>query len=175
MKLVSIKGLLPGIHSPDETYFRMVNQEYNFTIDDIGPSFLYGGRYNPRNEFGVLYLSNSQECAYMERLRQVKGRKDNLLPQVAAAFHVKIQKCLDLLNADVLQTLGISRDDLVRDADLSIPQGVSREARNAGFEAVIAPSAAGEQCSTLVVFKDKLSPPSFCSLKPASVKPYIAN
>ena len=172
MKLVAIKGLLPGIHSPGENYFRMVNQAYVSTIDDIGPSFLYGGRFNPRNEFGVLYLSSSQDCAFMERLRQVKGRKDDLLPQTGAAFHVRIQKCLNLLNAAVLKTLGISPGDLVRDSDFAVPQSVSREARNVGFEALLAPSAAGEECSTLVVFKDKLSPPSFCALRQASVKPY---
>jgi RES domain-containing protein len=150
----------------------MVNQAYASTIDDIGPSFIYGGRYNPRNEFGVLYLSSSEDCPVLERLRQVKGRRDNLLPQRVADFNVKIQKCLDLLSRDTLKILGISREDLVRDADFSVPQGVSREARNVGFEGLIAPSAAGEECSTLVVFKDKLSPPSFCALKQTSVKPY---
>ena len=170
MKLGFIGGLLPGSPSPDRIYFRVVNQAYASTIDDIGPSFIYGGRYNLRNEFGVLYLSSSQDCAVMEKLRQVKGRKDNLLPQIVADFHVKIQKCLDLLSRDTLEILGISREDLVRDSDFSVPQGISREARNVGFEALIAPSAVGE--STLVVFKDKLFPPSFCVLNPKSVKLY---
>lgn len=150
----------------------MVNEGYAVTIDDIGPSFLLGGRYNPRNEFGVIYLSSSPECSYMEKLRQIRGHKDRLLSQVVASFHIKIERCLDLISEEILRKMGITQDDLVRDNDFSIPQGIAREARNVGFEAIIAPSAVGAACKTLVVFKDKLSPPSFCALKPESIKSY---
>lgn len=174
MKLVAIKDLLPGTHSPAEIYFRMTNEQFASTIDDIGPSFLYGGRYNPAKEFGVLYLSVSRECAFKEKLRQVKGRKDNLSPQIVASFNVKIVRCLSLVDQTVLQSIGIVRDDLTRDNDFSVPQNVAREARNVGFEALVAPSAAGDECGNLVVFKDRLAPPSFCLLKPDTVKPYKA-
>lgn len=151
----------------------MANESYGSTIDDIGPSFVYGGRYNVRDEFGVLYLSSSPPCAYSERLRQVGGRKGDLLPQVIATFEVKIKKCLNLFEENTRKELGIVLEDLTKDTDFLTPQSVAREARTAGFEALIAPSAVGKECQTLVVFKDRLSPPSYCLLKKGSLKPFI--
>jgi hypothetical protein len=135
---------------------------------------VHGGRYNIRLEFGVLYLASSPECAYQEKLRQVKGREDNLLPQTVASFRVRIAKCLDLLDPGTLSSLQIRREDLIRNGDFSIPRAVTREARMAGFEALLVPSATGEECRTLAVFKDRLAPPSFCVLEPESVKPFIS-
>ena len=150
----------------------MTNEKFAATMDDIGPSFLYGGRYNPPQEFGVLYLSVSKECAFKEKLRQVKGRKDNLLPQVAASFDVKIVRALNLLDAAVLEKIGVIQEDLIRNNDFFVPQSVAREARNVGFEALITFSAVGEECCNLVVFKDRLAPPSFCLFNPNTLKPY---
>ena len=141
-------------------------------MDDIGPSFIYGGRYNIKNEFGVLYLSSSPQCAFSERLRQVKGRKDDLLPQVIATFEVKIQKCLNLFEKNIQRVIGVVWEDLTKDSDFLTPQSIAREARNAGFEALLAPSAVGKECQTLVVFKDRLSPPSYCLPKKGSLKPF---
>lgn len=172
MKLNVIRELLPGVNSPAERYFRMVNEGYAETIDDIGPSFLHGGRYNPRLEFGVLYLANEDECAFREKLRQVGGRKDNLLIQTVGSFSVRISKSLDLTDDRVLSALDVKAGDLVRDGDWAVPQQVAREARSVGFECIVAPSVVGRECRNLVVFKDKLSPPSYCTLETGSVRPY---
>jgi hypothetical protein len=79
-------------------------------------------------------------------------------------FDVKLRRCLDLTSAKVLKALGLTREELVSPDDFTTPQAVSRAARKAGFEALIAPSAIGEDCETLVVFKEKLAPPSYCVL-----------
>lgn len=175
MKLGAIQDLLPGTQSENNLYYRMTNEAYGGTIDDIGPSFIYGGRYNIKDEFGVLYLSSSPQCAFSERLRQVRGQKDDLLPQVIATFEVKIQKCLNLFEENIRREIGIVWDDLTKDSDFLTPQSISREARTAGFEALIAPSAVGKECQTLVVFKDRLEPPSFCTLKKGSLKSFIVS
>jgi hypothetical protein len=150
----------------------MVNDIYASEIDEIIHSILYSWRYNPKGEFGVLYLSVSPECAYREKLKQVSGRRQDLLPQVVGNFRVNLAKCLDLTNPSILKKIDISKEQLIIPFDFSITQVLAREARNLGFEAIIAPSAIGEDCSTLVVFKDKLNPPSCCILDEKSVHPY---
>jgi RES domain-containing protein len=172
LKPGALRRLFPGVAAPDQTWYRMTNRIHQTTIDEIGPSFRHGGRFNVRGEFGVLYLASSLPCAYLERLRQVQGRKDNLLPQVAASFRVDVRKCLDLTDAVNLKSLGIKRPDLLRDSDFSYPQSVAAQARSAGFEALIAPSAAGKECRNLVVFKDRFDPPSYCRIERDSLAPY---
>ena len=172
MNLSALKKLLPGISCPLDTYYRMVNAIYASEIDEITHSILYSWRYNPKGEFGVLYLSVSPECAYREKLKQVSGHKEDLLPQTVGSFRVKLTECLDLTNSSFQKKLGIFKEQLTQPFDFSLTQVIAREARNLGFEAIIAPSAIGEDCSTLVVFKDKLNPPSYCILDKKSVHPY---
>lgn len=162
MNFSALKELLPGVLSPSKIYCRLVDARYASEIDEIAHTVLYSWRYNPKGEFGVLYLSISSECAYREKLKQVHGRKRDLFPQVVGAFKVNLTKCLDLTNPSLRQTLGVSVDQLIDPSDFSLTQSIAREARNLGFEAIVAPSAVGEDCSSLVVFKDKLIPPSYC-------------
>jgi RES domain-containing protein len=149
-----------------------VNDIYASEIDEITHSILYSWRYNPKGEFGVLYLSVSPKCAYREKLKQVSGHEEDLLPQAVGSFRVDLARCLDLTNASFREKLGISREQLTLSFDFSMTQSIAREARNLGFEAIIAPSAIGTDCGTLVVFKDKLSPPSYCILDEKSIRPY---
>lgn len=170
MNFSTLKKLLPGISSPSKIYYRLVNVRYASEIDEIAHTVLYSWRYNPKGEFAVLYLSISPECAYREILKQVYGYKQYLRPQVVGDFRVNLTKCLDLTNPSLLQTLGVSTDQLINPSDFSLTQSIAREARNLGFEAIIAPSAVGEDCSSLVVFKDKLTPPSYCIHDEESVR-----
>ncbi len=105
----------------------------------------------------------------------MRGQKDDLLPQVIATFEVKIQKCLNLFEENIRREIGIVWEDLTKESDFLTPQSISREARTAGFEALIAPSAVGKECQTLVVFKDRLAPPSFCTLMKGSLKSFLVH
>lgn len=163
MNLGAIRSLLPGVQSPRTTYFRIVSEAFAHSIDDIWPSYDRGWRFNPKKEFGVLYLSISEHCCGLERARQSRGSGGNFQPLVVGEFKVSIKRCLDLTSVEVLKTISIERNELLTE-DLVLPQSIAREARNAGFEAILAPSAASEECQNLVVFKDKLIPPSFCLL-----------
>lgn len=150
----------------------MIDARYTAEIDEIAQTVLYSWRYNPKGEFGVLYLSSSPECCWREKLKQVHGRSDDLPPQAVGRFDCGLSKCLDLTEEASRGALSVSLDELLRPADFTTTQSLARQARRAGFEAIIAPSAIGADCKTLVVFKDKLVPPSFCTLTAGSIKAY---
>lgn len=172
MNLAGLRNLLPGISSPLKEYYRMVSVYRKEEIDETAHTVLYSWRYNPKGEFGVLYLSKTPECTYREKLKQVDGNKKNIKPQVAGRFNVKLSRCLDLTNPKNREYLGLLIEDIINPTDFSVTQSIAREARHVGFEAIIAPSAIGEDCYNIVIFKDKLLPPSYCICDKASIKIY---
>lgn len=172
MNLHALKELLPGVSLSDNTYYRLVIASYAPQIDDIAQSILHSWRYNPKGEFGVLYLSLSPECAYREKLKQVYNNAHALLPQVIGKFSVGSTRCLDLTQPSFQDTLGLSPSQLIDPDDFSATQSIAREARNVGFEIIIAPSAIGDDCKNLVVFRDRLNPPSYCIVDKQSIHPY---
>ncbi len=172
MNLQALASLLPGVPAPQKAYFRMVAAAHAAEMDETAHTVLYSWRYNPRGEFGALYFSASPECAWREKLKQVHGRPQDLSPQAVGTFEVGLSRCLDLTAAKTLSALGLERERLILPDDFRETQELSRQARRLGFEALHAPSAVGADCVTLAVFKDKLAPPSYCLLKPGSVRPY---
>jgi len=164
VNLAAVQTLFPGVEAPRKSYYRVIGKEFAATIDDIGPSFLNGGRFNPKHEFGVLYLSVSPACCNQERARQFPAGTGFFRPFVTARFRVDLRRCLDLTRPEFLEDLAVQRADLLMDNDYVLPQAIAREARRVGFDALIAPSAASDRCQNLVVFKDKLTPPSYCLL-----------
>lgn len=172
MNLNALKTLLPGVSLSDNTYYRLVIASFAPQIDDIAQSILHSWRYNPKGEFGVLYLSASPDCAYREKLKQVHNDAQALMPQVVGNFSVSSAKCLDLTRPSTPKALDVTFSQLMDPSDFSVTQSIAREARNLGFEVIIAPSAIGNDCISLVVFKDKLIPPSFCILDKQSIHSY---
>ncbi len=166
MNLAALKRLRPGVRPPQTRWHRMVDARRAGSIDETAQTVLRAWRWNPAGEFGVLYLSKSPDCCRREKLRQVGGDPGFLPPQIVGAFDVKLRRCLDLSAPEVLKALSLTREELIAPDDFAKPQSVARAARRLGFEAVIAPSAVGLDCATLVVFKDKLAPPSSCLLLP---------
>ena len=172
MNLSAIEKLLPGISIPPKIYYRMVEADYAERIDEIAQAILSSWRYNPKGEFGVLYLSISPECAYREKLKQVHGHKSDLKQQVVGKFSVRLTRCLDLTNQSCQRKIGVTTSHLMNPSDFSLTQSIAREARSLGFEAVIAPSAVRDDCSSLVVFKDKLISSSYCIYDKQSIHAY---
>ena len=172
MNLSAAAGLLPRAAALRSVYYRMIDARHMAEIDEIAHAVLYSWRYNPKGEFGVLYLSSSPECCWREKLKQVHGQAADLPPQAVGCFDASISKCLDLTDENCRKALAVSPEDLVRPTDFTATQDLARHARRAGFEAILAPSAIGADCRTLVVFKDKLSAPSYCALRPDSIKAY---
>ena len=164
MNLAALKRLRPGVRPPQTRWHRMVDARWAESIDETAQTVLRAWRWNPVGEFGVLYLSKSVDCCRREKLRQVGGNPDFLPPQIVGTFEAKLRRCLDLTSPKVLKVLCLTREELIAADDFAKPQAVARAARRLGFEALIAPSAVGLDCATLVVFKDKLAPPSSCIL-----------
>jgi RES domain-containing protein len=60
-------------------------------------------------------------------------------------------RVLDLMDPGVRRALGVSEQDLIGDA-LMRCQEIAQYARNAGYDAILAPSAALERTLTLAIF-----------------------
>ena len=172
MKPDALMNWAPGGPPLATEYYRLVSADYASEIDEIAQTILHSWRYNPKGEFGVLYLSIRPECAYRELLKRVFGKKQNLRPLVVGRFRIQLGKTLDLRDPGSRQALEVTLEQLLDPTDFSVPQSLAREARKPAFEAILAPSAIGEDCHNLVVFKDKLTPPSFCLCDANSIRPY---
>lgn len=117
-------------------------------------SLLYGGRYNPPSEFGALYCGSSSEICWAELENKHEG------PLRRSAFRVvrvavRLQRVLDLTERAVQAMLGVTSPDLTRRAEYTLTQAIARAAREAGFEAILAPSSTGTG-AILAIFADRL-------------------
>jgi RES domain len=110
------------------------------------------GRYHRTGEPGVWYASNREQGAWAELFRHFVD--DGVDPfevtrrvgRVSVDLHV-----LDLTEVTTRAHLGVTEADLVSD-DYAITQTIACAARDAGFDAVLAPAAALPGCETLAVF-----------------------
>ena len=110
------------------------------------------GRYHRAGEPGVWYASNLEQGAWAELFRhfvdegvdpfEVRRR----VGRVSVDLHV-----LDLTDKTTRSHLGVDEADLVSD-DCATTQTIACAARDAGFDAVLAPAAALPGCETLAVF-----------------------
>ena len=132
-------------------WHRFVAESHKGGADGDQGAFEYGGRYNPRREFGALYLSDSAAAcaAEMRRRPGVRTRYWH------ARIRTVLRRALDLTDAAIRARLRLAEADLVS-KDWSLTHDVARAARRAGFDALIVPSAAGRH-HNLVVFKDLMS------------------
>ncbi len=75
-------------------------------------ALLHGGRYKPPEEFGALYLSESPEACAAEMRRRPRTPAYYVLGEIK----VNVQKICDLTDPDLLDRLGLERDDLCTDS-----------------------------------------------------------
>lgn len=114
----------------------------------------YPGRYHIAGETGILYTSLERDLAIRELGRHA-ARASLQAGLAAGRLRVKLQKVLDLTQAAVLAKLGLSKEALVAQ-DCSITQAISHQARKAGFQGLLVPSATGSGVN-LVVFENNLA------------------
>ena len=138
------------------SYFRLVLLAHADAIEETGPSFAVGGRYNPANEFGALYLAETPELCWQEKLKYYSGRADAIPDQALGEFEVKILAGLDLTNAQVLKTLGIEIEDITRPSDHYITKMIGAAAWALGIEALIVPPGVNPKMKNIVIFRDHL-------------------
>lgn len=142
-------------------FFRIVSAKYQNEILSTAGSFQYGGRYNPKGEFGWLYLSEGEEICAAEVLRAADDPDFFKQPRICGTIQVMLEKVLDLTDEQILKELGIRKEDLLQDTgdrerDYRLPRRIGRLARAAGFEALKVPSVTS-QGNNLVIFRENLS------------------
>jgi RES domain-containing protein len=114
----------------------------------------YPGRYHIAGETGILYTSLERNLAIRELGRH--GARADLQGGLAAGkIKIKLQKVIDLTQAPVLAKLGLLKEALVA-SDCSLTQAISHQARRAGFQGLLAPSATGGGVN-LIVFENNLA------------------
>ncbi len=75
-----------------------------------------------------------------------------------ARIHIRLSRVLDLTNADVRAVLDVAETDLTG-IDPAVPQAIGEAAHHLGYEAILAPSAAGAG-HALAIFLDNRAPDS---------------
>lgn len=73
-------------------------------------------------------------------------------PRRLATIRVRLSRVLDLTNADIRAALDVSEADLTGE-DSAVPQAIGETAHHLGYEAILAPSAAGTG-HALAIFLD---------------------
>lgn len=146
----SIKKIKPRIFSA--RVFRIVAR--GFPPLSLEGSVAYGGRYNPPYQFGALYCGLSEEICQSEILKTLEGPIDRRR-FIVASLSVRLQKVLDLTDEDIFAKLKIDSKSLIDPIDYNLTRRIAAEAREAGFEGILAPSARGTG-RILAVFSDRL-------------------
>jgi RES domain-containing protein len=135
----------------DGSAYRVVIDRLREKILSTEGNRFYPGRYHVIGETGVLYTSLDEEVAVTELARHADRHmlKEKL---VAGKIYLRLQNVLDLTQASTLRKLGISKEELLSPEYL-IPQAISIQARNAGLQGLIVPSATGVG-KNLIVFEN---------------------
>jgi len=115
------------------------------------------GRYHRTGELGVWYASSRELGAWAELFRHFvdQGIDPFEIRRRVGRVVVDLQ-VLDLTDEETRSHLGVDETDLVSE-DYVMGQAIAAAARNAGFDAVLAPAAALPGCQTLAVFVHALS------------------
>lgn len=110
------------------------------------------GRYHRTGEPGVWYASNREQGAWAELFRHFidDGVDPFEIRRRVGRVSVDLQ-VLDLTDKKTRSHLNVDVADLVSD-DYASTQAIATAARDAGFDAVLAPAAALPACETLAVF-----------------------
>lgn len=106
---------------------------------------LNGGRFNPPDSFGALYLCTSRACAVNE-CRRLADRNalalDAILPRYLYRIEVECDLVLDLTNEAVRAAAGVTLGQLL-DADWSVCQELGGIVHSLGLKGIRSPSATG--------------------------------
>lgn len=148
--------------SVEGVFFRVVDKKRATKLLNVAGSLKVGGRYNPPEEFGAIYLGESEKVCW----RELKHRRPKLETEqyVLFAVEVKLNCVLDLTAKKARSRLHLRRaQDLIGD-DYLLTQRIGALARKSGFEGILA-SSATQAGRILVVFPDVLGKGSYVKLK----------
>ncbi len=153
--------------------FRNASQKFANAQDILSArgSLHAGGRFNFINVFEVLYLSCDLHTCIEETTKSAhlpEMEVANVLPQTLIGIEVMLSRVLNLTHATVRRRLRITKKSLIADdweklqnvdKQEAFTQQIGRLAREAGFEAILVPSAV-TRGKNLDIFPDRLLPSS---------------
>ena len=159
--------------SCNETLYRFVNPTYSKAADIVsGAGALHSsGRWHTKGAARLSYTALTPETALAEAQAHVRYYAlppSKALPRTLVALKFKARRVLDLRDGKVRRILHLS-EDTIRHLDWraenqsgqeSITQAWGKAFADAGFEAVIVPSAADSSGATALVFPENLLPGS---------------
>ena len=149
--------------------FRNVSPEFADRLNILSAqgSLRAGGRFNLKDKFAAIYLSCDLHTC-IEETTKTAGRSDveiaKLLPRTIVGIEVKLSRVLDLTDNVIRRKLGITKKSLIATEwknyqnivlQEAFTQQLGRLAREAGFEAILVPSAV-TRGKNLDVFPDRL-------------------
>ncbi|HYL59419.1 MAG TPA: RES family NAD+ phosphorylase [Candidatus Acidoferrales bacterium] len=120
---------------------------------DLANPAVTSGRYHRAGGPGVWYASSSENGAWAELFRhhEAGGVSPSEVTRRIGRARIKELRVLDLTDASVREAIGVSAEELTGD-DLARCQEIAQRAQRAGFDGILAPSAALDGQQTLVVF-----------------------
>lgn len=125
----------------------------NRRLLDVADPALTSGRYHRIGGLGVCYASSSETGAWAELFRhhEAGGVSPFEVRRLMGRVRIRNIKVLDLTDHRVREAFRVSENDLTAD-DLTRCQAIAEQARKAGYDGVLAPSAALDGQKTLAVF-----------------------
>lgn len=125
---------------------------------DVADKAVTSGRYHRVGGGGIWYASSSETGAWAELFRHhgPGGISPFEIRRLTGRVRVRNLKVLDLTNSRIRESWGISENDLTAD-DLTQRQALAEQARRAGYDGIVAPSAALAGQTTLAVFAPAIS------------------
>ena len=125
-------------------------------LDTANPA-VTTGRYHRFGDPGLWYASSSEDGAWAELFRHHEAGGVSPLEVIRriGRAQVKRLRVLDLTDARVREILNVSERELTGD-DLTQCQKVAEYARDSGYDAVLAPSAALDGQRTIAVFSSAM-------------------
>ena len=161
MDLAAIVAALDGLAATDFS-----GRAYRHVSEGRDPlsgegARLTGGRWNPPGSFAVLYLALDVPTTVNE-LRRSAARQGlvpaDFLPRELYTYELRLQHVIDLRIDTHARAVGL-QEGWLSDEDATACQAVGEAAHHVGFEALLAPSAAGPG-EVLAVFLDRMLPDS---------------
>lgn len=117
----------------------------------------FGGRFNPRRSFPVIYLCLTRACVVAELTRQAERQSvqiEDLLPREVWSLTTQLSGVLDLTDIATLSAAGLVTADLVR-PEHAFTQQVGEVAHERGVHAIKSPSVTGV-AEILAIFPENL-------------------
>ena len=152
--------------------FRCVKPVYSRSLDAFSGEGARNnsGRFHVKGKVLIVYTSTDLKTAEWEYTNTVRSRGFDiayLLPYTAISATVKLSKVLNLNNSEVRKMLKVTLKELCgapwdNSTTETLTQVIGRLAYEAGFEAILAPSAGGGQ--NLNIFRQNLLPGSLLQI-----------